>query len=101
MVDRKLFFSKALGAVHQYDANDVVDLTDFIKNAGPPGGNVQLGVAHRLALRCRPLPDAWPLWCPPLPNAGWKLTWHTWTEAMAVLQDLQRPTTLGAAVARC
>jgi hypothetical protein len=65
----------------EYDsqyATDVVDLAGFVKNAGPPGGNRNLAVAHMIALRCR-LPD----------DAEWKIVRHSWSEAKAVLASIE------------
>lgn len=64
----------------EYDsqyATDVVDLAGFVKNAGPPGGNRNLGVAHMIALRCRRAPDV-----------DWKIVLHSWSEAKVVLTSI-------------
>lgn len=76
-VMKKVFFSEALGRTYQYDANDLVDLASFVKDAGPPGGNKEIGVAHMIARRCR-LPD----------DADWKIVRHSWSEAKAVLTSI-------------
>lgn len=75
-VMKKVFFSQALGRTYQYDAN-VVDLASFVKDAGPSGGNRELGVPHMIALRCR-LPD----------DVDWKLVRHSWSEAKTVLVSI-------------